>query len=311
MAVRTWLVALLGAAAGCGQVGDSGLGGGQNMSTAGSASDGASNLLGTVELSVRAGQGVAGMVGGDGPGAVLDGWSVSYTKVLVTFGEATFRVGGRTFTEAKPVVVDLVTLAEAEPLTSFTAYRSPEGFGFTMPEADKEFVGLGGVDELDVEAMVAGGHSIYIEGAIERADGQSCAPGDPKDCAPATRVSFAWGLAAGAAYAECGAIATVADQSVPVELVLPADAWLRTDLVTRGDVILRAQWIADADLDRDGETTLDELAAIKASALLPTELGYDLSGAPETIDTALDFLTAQARRVGRDGWGECALLAGQ
>lgn len=43
------------------------------------------------------------------------------------------------------------------------------------------------------------GFSIHVGGAITKADAQSCLPG-ADDCAPATAVRFAWGLAAGTSF---------------------------------------------------------------------------------------------------------------
>ncbi len=65
----------------------------------------------------------------------------------------------------------------------------------------------------------------------------------------------------------------------------------------------RAQWSADADLDRHGETTLAELQEIKASDLLSA--GYDLSDAPIEIVTAYDFAEAQALNLGRKRDADC------
>lgn len=64
-----------------------------------------------------------------------------------------------------------------------------------------------------------------------------------------------------------------------------------------------AQWIADADLDHDGETTLAELQKIKASDLFAAD--YDLSDAPFEIVTAYDFAEAQALTLGRNSYGDC------
>ncbi|NBO46961.1 MAG: hypothetical protein EBU85_08165, partial [Actinobacteria bacterium] len=67
----------------------------------------------------------------------------------------------------------------------------------------------------------------------------------------------------------------------------------------------RAQWLADADLDHDGKVDLAELATIKASDLFraPT---YNLSGALVKVETAADYVEAQARTLGDfQGDGEC------
>lgn len=55
--------------------------------------------------------------------------------------------------------------------------------------------------------------------------------------------------------------------------------------ITQGEEIMKryAQWIANADLDRNGETTLDELRASRASDLLPSDK-YNLSSARHDRD---------------------------
>lgn len=59
-----------------------------------------------------------------------------------------------------------------------------------------------------------------------------------------------------------------------VTLSLDVDRWLRPDFRSGASDRL-AQWIADADLDHDGVTTVDELQSIQADVLLRPDRGYD------------------------------------
>ena len=92
-----------------------------------------------------------------------------------------------------------------------------------------------------------------------------------------------------------------------VKPTVHGDHWFFTNLTQGAEITQRrAQWIADADLDRDGETTQAELKQVPAAVAFPAELGYNLSGAIIPIVTAHDYLEAQARTLGDfQGEGEC------
>ena len=136
------------------------------------------------------------------------------------------------------------------------------------------------------------------------ADGQSCTPGAPKDCAPAKQIAFRWGYRAGMSYHQCALFDVTDGNTTTVELLMRANAWFAPGFAQSSVwVPSRAQWIADADLNRDGETTLAELQKIKASDLF--DASYDLGGAPIKVVTAYDFAEAQARNLGRNSDGYC------
>lgn len=83
--------------------------------------------------------------------------------------------------------------------------------------------------------------------------------------------------------------------AVQVKPTIHGDRWVFTN-VTRGVEVTerRAQRIADSDLDRNGETTLDELRQVQAADVLPSptcNLPGALTGA---VSTAFDDLEAQA-----------------
>ena len=95
------------------------------------------------------------------------------------------------------------------------------------------------------------------------------------------------------------------DQTTDVTLTIPGDHWFRSNFRPESLLPRRAQWIADADLDHNGETTLEELKMIKASLLFTPELDYDLAGAPIPVDTAHDFLEAQVLTLGLNTATRC------
>jgi hypothetical protein len=169
-------------------------------------------------------------------------------------------------------------------------------FGFDLPNASASAKPLAPTSDADAKLLADNGWSLYIEGSID--DGT-------------TTKTFRWGLAAGTAFDDCATedgllgFAVPSGASVQVKPTIHGDHWF-FDNITAGAEITsrRAQYIVDADLDANGETTLDELKQVKAAdAFPPSE--YNLAGAP--ISNAHDYVLAQARTLGDyQGDGECA-----
>ena len=113
-----------------------------------------------------------------------------------------------------------------------------------------------------------------------------------------TERSLRWGLSAGTSFDDCApetgaaSFAVVSGGTVQIKPTVHGDHWFFTSITQGAEVTeRRAQWIADADLDRNGETTLDELRMVRASDVFPSPT-YDLSGAPVQVNTAFDYLDA-------------------
>ena len=274
---------------------------------------------GTVQVFIEAEDTITdGLDPGDGEEDIVDGWAVRYDKFLVTIGDFHARPSDDDalgFTDDAVYIADLKRLpAGGLILTEFSdAALRWDHVGYSLPDADERAEAAAGLADADHARMVAGGYSLYVEGEIRKADGRSCLPGDPDACAPAPVVRFAWGLRAGTSFADCAGPDGVAGFAIPaggtvqVKPTVHGDHWFFTTLTQGAEITRRrAQWIADADLDRDGETTLAELRQIPAFKLFPAELGYNLSGALIPIVTAYDYLEAQARTLGDfQGEGEC------
>lgn len=271
------------------------------------ASVGDTGVLAAVEVNVIAEKSVIGFAAGDG-------WTVDFDKFLIVVGDfdainesdlAASLLGERT------AVIDLRALFYSQ-FTLIVFDRVAAGrfssVGFTLPGADGTTTKTPATLEDDLLLMVAGEYSVYIEGVMTKADGQSCAPDAPMDCIPAEQIAFRWGFSAGTAYADCSGFEVPAGTDlVFVELNMTGETWFAPGFSEMGydATKTRAQWIADADLDRDGETTLTELQSIKASQLFTPALGYDFAGAPIPVETAYDFVEAQARNLGRHSYGYC------
>ena len=275
---------------------------------------------GTVQVFVEAEDTIPeGLAPGSDEESVVDGWAVRYDKFLVSVGDFEARRSddeSDVLAEPAVYIVDLLSIpAGGFVLAEFTDVAATrwDAVGYSLPNAPADARAAEGTSAADRDFMIDNKYSLYFEGEITKGDGQSCAPDDSSDCAPATRVRFRWGLQAGTAFADCAPPAGALGFAVPsggtaqVKPTIHGDHWFFTNLTQGGEITQRrAQWIADCDLDRDGETTQDELRTVPAGAVFPEALGYNLSGAIIPIVTAHDYLEAQARTLGDfQGEGEC------
>lgn len=291
------------------------------VAAAGCTEDGATAEVGSVQIFVEPEETIPhGLEPGTGPENIADGWSVTYDRFLVTVGNVRAARSDATETLGDPAVF-VLDLKRAPAggyvianLDEVSAVRW-DRFGFDLPNATSAVRVLAPTAQADADFMVANGYSIYFEGAIEKADGRSCPPGssDASKCVDAKKVTFRWGLAAGTAFDDCATADGVTGFAVPaggtvqVKPTIHGDHWFFSNVTSGAELTQRyAQYIADSDLDHDGETTLDELKQVKAVDVFPTPR-YNLAGAlGGPILTAHDFVQAQARTLGDfQGDGEC------
>ena len=266
------------------------------------ASGGDTGVFGTLEVTVNADSSVLKFATGDG-------WTLQFDKYLITVG--TFGAEGALnpdLQDSQTAVVDARSLVSSQ-YTLATFDRVPQGqydlVSFALPTAGSKAAKSLATSQADLDLMVNAGYSVYVEGVMTRTDGtdgQSCTPGAPKDCAPAKQIAFRWGYQAGMSYHQCASFEVTDGDTTTVELLMTANAWFAPGF-GRTTSPSRAQWIADADLNHDGETTLVELQKIKAIDLF--DASYDLTEAPIYIVTAYDFAEAQARNLGRNSDGYC------
>jgi hypothetical protein len=266
------------------------------------ASVGDTGVFGTLEVTVNADSSVDRFVAGDG-------WTVTFDKYLITVGAfgATSAESNPNLQDSQTAVVDARSLVSSQyTLATFdrVAAGRYEPVSFALPNATATSVGAPQTLKADLDLMIKGRYSVYVEGSMTRTGGQSCTPGSPKDCSPAEKIAFRWGYRAGMSYDQCDGFDVTDSDTTTVELLMTAYAWFAPGF-GRTTSPTRAQWIADADLNHDGETTLAELQKIKASDLF--DASYDLSEAPVQIVTAYDFAEAQARNLGRNSYGYCEM----
>lgn len=264
---------------------------------------GAGDGVNTVSLTIEAGHGVSGL-------DLADGWTVRYDRLLVAVGDVKEVSGSvpEAFRDGTTYLVDLrqIPAGGTSMASSALWLMSFEDSAFsTLIPSDE--AALIFATEADRDFMVKAGYSIYIEGSITSATGRSCRPDDATDCTPAPAVAFSWGLAAAASFSECDGFTLGQGDTAELTVTLPGDRWFLGDFSADAERSpRRAQWVADADLDRDGETTLDELRATGAAVLFSPERGYDLRDAAIPVETAYDFLAAQIRTIGIDSANGCA-----
>ncbi len=262
-----------------------------------------------VNLLVAAGNGAAGIVPGKAAPDIVDGWTVKYEKVLITIGGVQASRDEVVALGQNSHFMDLMRVDPRGTKVSVTELIAGEYTGLEfaiLPPYEKS--DLIEVSQSDHDMMLKNGYSIYIEGAMTSETGQSCNPEDPTACVPAPKISFKWGLTTASRFTDCIGFLAPEESDPQVVLTLPMDHWLFTSFAAEAeDAPRRAQWIADADLDGDGETTIEELQAVAATDLFRPDLGYDLDAASITVTTARDFLEAQVRTIGISSASGCRI----
>lgn len=258
-----------------------------------------------------------GLEPGTGDEDIADGWRVTYDRFLITIGNVRAARSGNkdTLRNSTVYVLDLKNApATRYVIAEFEDVRATrwDRFGFDLPIAKEGVRTLAPTTTDDAELMIEGGYSVYFEGSIEKEDGESCPPSQD-ECVAAPKVTFRWGLPAGTSFDDCATEDGLTGFSVPaggtiaVKPTIHGDHWFFNNVTAGVELTTRyAQYIADSDLDGDGETTLDELQRVNAADVFPNER-YNLAGAPGgPIETAYDYVLAQARTLGDfQGDGEC------
>lgn len=260
----------------------------------------------------------SGIEPGTGNENMQDGWAVTYSKFLVSIGN--FRAKStQTGKEVRDPTVWILDLKAAPAGGYVTASFGDldavrfDKVGEDMPVPTAAARSGPSVSDADRKLMIDGGYSLWVEGTMTKDDGQSCTPGKPTECVAAKEISFKWGFAMGTAFDDCASAQGDTGFAVPsggvvqIKPTIHGDHWFFSDITEGAEITRRyAQYIADADLNHDGETTIDELKAVKAADAFPTSK-YKLSGGVEgSVTTAWDFVRSQARTLHDfQGDGEC------
>lgn len=272
---------------------------------------------GNVEVFLEPEDNIAiGMTGGTGAGEISDGWSITYEAFVVAFGGVE---AGRSEDSGATLRDDTVHLVDFKntPASGLTVFRFDnilatrwDRFSYTMPVATASARVAPGVAASDAQRMVDQGLSARIVGTARKTGGQSCPNGNAAACVPRDEVHFTFELRTPQRYADCApeegdsGFAVPAGGTALLKPTFHGDHWFLSSHATHNNA-LYAQWIADCDLNGDGNVDVEELRNVPAQNVFPSPR-YNLSGFPGAITTAADYLEVGLRTMGHfQGEGEC------
>jgi hypothetical protein len=230
-----------------------------------------------------------------------DGWRVQFSAFRVVLGTVIVRdeggnVGARMvesklFDHHAPGVKKIVTFTdlEAKPWSQVSYEIRSAAADTTLGE---------GASGADLDAMKAGGIAVYAEGEAQK---------------DAVKKTFRWGFGVPTAYVDCrgdkdgretlGVLVTNGGID-DVEITIHGDHLFYDDLQSP-NAALRFDAIASADVDMDGEVTLEELFALPLLDVPPGSGPYGTGSASDVNDLGA-FVTALSRTIGHfRGEGEC------
>lgn len=274
---------------------------------------------------------IEGIDAGEGDENIKDGWSVGFDKFIVAIGDVELHQSSGTAGDERIFAVDL-TAIPAAGLELWTLKDLEAGrwdFSFKTPgaaAAERHET----VSEADFEALRAGNLTYWIEGTLTKDGGKSCPPGsladvpaaaEPlgnnaggDDCYDNATIAFALGVEAATVFGPCE-IDSVPGVSIPAGGTQTVATTIHGDHLffngfpegDEGGTSRLAQWLADSDLNLDGEVTKQELEAIAPSDLAELDERYQLGGSPiSPLETMWDYVRAQLKTQGHfQGEGEC------
>ena len=282
---------------------------------------------------------IDGIPAGEDVEDILDGWRVDFARYIAAIGPITItRITDQDVERVAPetYVVDLAALdAQGLPLWTLDDLSASEWqLSFETPgAADAEPMRHDSVNEADFEALVDDNATYLIEGTLSKNDGVSCPPeslaepgdasaigmnngGDP--CYENPSVSFTLLAAAETVYGPCEAdgmegFSVTEGGTTNVALTIHGDHVFFNGFPQgdEGGIMRLAQWLADCDLDLDGEVTRAELERIAPSDLAELDHRYDLTIPFDELDPVEDmwtYIRAQLKTQGHfQGEGECAV----
>ena len=271
-----------------------------------------------------------GLDAGDCDECITDGWAVSFDKYIIAIGEVDLHLSTDetvTAEDADIFVYDLTQVpAAGDSLWSFTGlqvgtwelnYLQAHGGEGTRHES---------VSEEDFAAVAEATYA--IEGTMTNGSGRTCPPNtdsvpggavaDGDGCYENTSISFNFIADAETVFGPCEAedgppgVAVVEGGST-ASLTIHGDHIFFNGFPEgdEGSIARLAQWLADCDLNLDGEVTQAELESIAIDDLAEIDSRFDLGGAPpladdEPLDDMWAYVRTQLKTQGHfNGEGEC------
>ncbi len=233
---------------------------------------------------------------------VEDGWTIKYSKFLVTIHDVTVAddAGGQPAKQAGSKLIDH-TKAGRKAVATFAGIPAKAwnrvSYRIGPVAADSQ---LEGASEADKALMVQGGFSVYVEATATKG---------------AVTKTYKWGFKTNTVYDRCkgelsgketdGVVVTNGGTD-SVELTIHGDHFYYDDLQAK-EAKVRFDNIAGADDagNKDGVITLEELAAVKLAAIPKDKEPYG-TGSAAGVNDLRAFVEALSRTVGHfRGEGEC------
>lgn len=276
-----------------------------------------------------------GLSAGECDECLQDNWNATFERYVVAIGDIDLHISDHSaHAEAEGMFAyDLVQAppagAQLWSLEGLTAGRWEVNYttGHATEAERDETV------PMDVfEQMRAGECTYFIEGRIEQADGRSCVPNtdmipagsmaDADGCFPNNAINFTFCVPAETTFGPCQSEdgppgIAITESGASASLSIHGDHIFFNGFPEgdEGGIMRLAQWLADCDLNLDGEVTQAELEAIAIDDLAQIDARYDLGGAPpvreedgteQPLDDMWTYLRAQLKTQGHfNGEGEC------
>lgn len=277
---------------------------------------------------------IDGLEAGDGVDAIHDGWSVTFDRYLIAIGGVDVHLSTDEAVEASGedvFVADLSRLpATGIPLWSVDGLVAGRWeFHYEIPGAADGSVPHDSVELTDHDAMIAEDWTYLIEATMTHPSGQSCPPASlaiPDErvpngntnargeaCYDNPTIRFEWGANAETRFGPCE-VDEIPGFAMPEGGSQTVAATIHGDHLffngfpegEEGGARRYAQWIADSDLDLDGEITRAELEALLPSDLAEIDERYALGGAPLELTSMWAYVIGQLKTQGHfQGEGEC------
>jgi len=219
----------------------------------------------------------------------VDGWEITFSTFLIAVGDVEIEAhGGTPIIDSTQYVLDLSQPSGGEGHLLKTHSVPADGhyhLGFRVAPATANATLVNATSD-GLDAMVAGGYAIWVEGTAVRGTETK---------------TFAWGFSTDTRYGDCHSMATLAaGGEASTMLTIHADHVFFDSLVS-DEPGVAFDIMAGADADADGVITQAELAAVD----ITSEAKYQVGNRTDITDL-WSYLEAQTGLLGHiDGEGHC------
>lgn len=274
-----------------------------------------------------------GLTPGDAVENISDGWSVTFDKYIVALGpvELDLPESGSHTHAGESIFVDLTQIpAQGTALWKLEGLEAGRwDLSYETPAGANER--HESVSEADFALLNKDKATYWIAGNLTQSGGVSCPPPQIADipsnavedgknsfgspCYENSQLTFSWRLEADTHFGPCEidglpGVAVSSKGNSNAALTIHGDHLFFNGFPTGSEGGIRrvAQWLADCDLNLDGEVTATELSSIQTSDVLDLEI-FQLGGSPiENLDSMLTYIRAQLKTQGHfQGEGECPI----